>query len=116
MRAMFLVFPTCVVLSPFAIAQRIPCKDAKVLYEKLPAFVARNIKLSTYVNSAFSPSAKENSPQGTRWFVNIQPDYMKAGPWNTTLIIGNRADGKPFLTASFKDHGNTFFAKWLMKI
>lgn len=38
---------------------------------------------------------------------------MKAGPWNTTLIIGNRADGKPFLTASFKDHGNTFSAKWL---
>lgn len=64
MLAMFLVFLTCVVLAPFATAQRIPCKDAKVLYEKPSAFVARNIKLSTYVNSAFSLSAKENFASG----------------------------------------------------
>ena len=45
--------------------------------------------------------------------VHLDPDYMKSGPWNTTLIIGDRTTRKPFLKAEFLDHGDTFDAKWL---
>jgi len=94
-------------------AQDQPCRLAKVQYSTPREQFLKNIKLSA-AGSDVSPSFRhEDSPQATRWMVRIDPDYMKSGPWNTTLIIGDRATGAPFLKAEFLDHGNTFGAQWL---
>jgi len=54
------------------------------------------------------------SPQGTRWFVELDPDYMSTKvPWTTTLYIKGGSDGRRTWKASFIDHGNTFSASWI---
>lgn len=113
MRAVSLAAFAILAFASSAQSQQVPCKDGRVRYAKPSAAVAQNTRLSPYVTTPFTSALKERSPQGTRWFVNLGPDYTKPGPWNTTLIIANRADGKPFLTASFLAHGNTFSARWL---
>jgi hypothetical protein len=44
----------------------------------------------------------------------VPVDYTKQGPWNTTLYIGSRSEGKkPFLKVTITEHGNTFGAEWI---
>jgi hypothetical protein len=52
-----------------------------------------------------TPSGERvRTPQGTRWLVQSQPDFMKDGPWTTTVIIG---DGHgAFLQLVFPNRGN----------
>jgi hypothetical protein len=94
-------------------AQKPSCKDVSVSYEKPNQRLSQNISLSTDARGEYTGSQRVASPQGTRWLVSLNPDYMKPGPWDTTLIIGNNAGGAPILKASFRDHGNTFSANWL---
>jgi len=97
----------------FAYSQEIHCKDAIVKYEPPTPAISRNIKLDVIDDVGFAGTAKEASPQGTRWFIASKPDYMQPGPWSTTLIIGDRAGDTAFLKASFQKHGNVFAACWL---
>jgi hypothetical protein len=43
----------------------------------------------------------------------MEPDYMKPGPWNSTLLVGDHVHEKPFLRIDVREHGNTFNAQWL---
>jgi hypothetical protein len=93
-----------------------PCSDQSVHYEPPPQAVQKKIQLAKSVSLAeFPDSAKHNlSPQGTRWFVELDPDYTSTkAPWTTTLYIKSGPDGKSLLKASFIDHGNTFSASWI---
>jgi len=53
--------------------------------------------------TAKSPAVK--SPQETRWYLLQEPDMMKAGPWNTTLIVRGNPKQKNFIRLHFADHG-----------
>jgi hypothetical protein len=94
-------------------AQKPSCKDVFVSYAKPNERLSQKISLSTDARGEYTESQRVTSPQGTRWLVSLNPDYTKAGPWDTTLIIGNGAAGTPILKATFRDHGNTFSANWL---
>jgi hypothetical protein len=58
--------------------------------------------------------AEKRSPQGTKWFVMREADFMHPGPWNSVLyVFGNRVHSVR-LRISFRDHGNGgVFAQWL---
>jgi len=99
--------------SVVAQAQDQPCKLGKVHYSVPTEQVAKSISLSSATADDGAPLKRDASPEGTRWMIRVEPDYTKPGPWNTTLIIGDRSTGKPFLKAEFRDHGNTFGAQWL---
>jgi hypothetical protein len=94
-------------------AQDQPCKLAKVLYSAPTEQIAKSMSLSSYTAEVSASVKRDASPQGTRWMVRVDPDYMKPGPWNTTLFIGDLATNTPFLKAEFRDHGNTFGAQWI---
>lgn len=47
------------------------------------------------------------------WFLELAPDYMKEGPWTTTLYLGKSDSNRGYLSVSFKDHGNTFSTRWI---
>jgi hypothetical protein len=103
-------------VSAAAAAQQIVCGQAKVRY-KQPSDA---IKAKIYLSSApqrviLSKDLKKSlSPQGTQWFVEIDPDYAKTeSPWNTTLYIGDSSNSAPHLRIEFNDHGNTFSAHWI---
>lgn len=93
-----------------------PCQDDAVVYESAPEWIAKKIQI-------FPPKPEEKpppggkmvtSPQGTRWFVEIDPDYQSvAQPWNTTLQIGGGSPAVLQLEARFLDHGNSFTAHWI---
>jgi hypothetical protein len=92
-----------------------PCRDNVVIYEAPPPFIQKNIEIARLLTPAdISPDKKKTiSPQSTRWFVEVDPDYTKTEPHVTTLYIGSPANEKAFLKARFSDYGNTFSAEWL---
>ncbi len=96
-------------------AQEIPCGEARVEYEKTPQSLNQHIRIYRRLpsNLIFKQGDREFSAQGTRWLIVKKPDYLKTGPWSTTLYIGARGENRPFLELSFRDHGNTFTASWL---
>jgi|SRR6478609_7628776 len=92
-----------------------PCSTAQVTYSPVTSDFERKIQISR-IGVPFKPPAVEKrvkSVQGTRWFVELAPDYMKNGPWTTTLYLGKSDSNRAYLVASFKDHGNTFSAHWV---
>lgn len=93
-----------------------PCRDQQVTYGTAPQVIEKKIQLMRSVNIANLPvSAKRiSSPQGTRWLVEVDPDYTSVEkPWTTRLYIGSNTDEKSVLQATFTDHGNTFSAQWI---
>jgi hypothetical protein len=93
-----------------------PCRNHTMYYGIAPQAIEKKIRIVKSSNSAnVSIAGKRiSSPQGTRWFVEVAPDYSKTEkPWNTRLYIGSDADDKVFLQADFTDHGNTFGAHWI---
>ena len=92
------------------------CNEAQVTYQGTPDNLKAKIRVSTSVKNRYvsSSAKKTNSPQGTRWFVEIDPDYMStAKPWNTTIQIGAASGNKVLVEATFLDHGITFSAQWI---
>lgn len=82
-------------------------------YGIAPQTIEKKIRLVKQANIANGSTVgkKISSPQGTRSYVEVDPDYSSAKqPWNTTLYIGSVSDNKVFLQATFTDHGNTFSA------
>ena len=93
-----------------------PCPAPSVRYEAPPQALQKKINLTKLASvGEFPESAKRNlSPQGTRWFVQLDPDYTSTKePWSTTLYIKGGDDGQNVLKAQFIDHGNTFSASWI---
>jgi hypothetical protein len=107
----------CFVLLPsFAKAQSSPaCNAAQVTYESAPKDIEDRIRVVKETRPSGPPATgtRVNSTHGTRWLVQVDPNYRKAGPWTTTLYVGNSDSRQPYLLASFRDHGNTFSAHWI---
>lgn len=93
-----------------------PCQNQNVHYRSDPKSIEKKIHVTRSVSFTMTPTSTKRvtSPQGTRWFVEVDPDYMSSKtPWSTTLHIGSTGSDKGFLEASFTDHGNTFAAHWI---
>lgn len=94
----------------------IRCEDAKVQYRPAPQDIEQKIRLTAGVKppSALKSAQSGKSPQGTRWFDEIDPDYTSTSqPWNTTLWVHSAESAGPVLKIEFFDHGNTFEASWI---
>lgn len=92
------------------------CGTQTVNYRAAPREIEKKIQPTRSVAIAVVPTSGKRvaSPQGTRWFVEVDPDYMSVKePWKTTLYIGSAGDDKTVLLATFTDHGNTFSAHWI---
>jgi hypothetical protein len=91
-----------------ATAQNLPkCGETKVQYSPFDAAYANKIVLESTTDSKVPTQASEKqySPQQTMWQTKIESDYMKEGPWSTTVYIGS---GSPaVLKLSFIDHDNS---------
>ena len=92
-----------------------PCRNQQVDYREAPLGIREKIQVGRSVKIPEPDAAKKRipSPQGTRWFIEVEPDFTGKGPWTTTLYIGNTMGSETALEAVFKDHGNTFSAKWI---
>ncbi len=89
-----------------ACGQQLPrCGDARVSYSaNLPELAAKIHVLR--LTSATAPAGslkKELTPQGTRWLVTTDADYMKAGPWSTTYFVGASGSERPVLKLEIDD-------------
>jgi hypothetical protein len=87
-----------------------------VTYAVAPDAIENKIQIlkPTTVEKLPISGKKVSSPQGTRWFFEIDPDYKSVvKPWNTTLEIGNNSHDEILLEAHFVDHGNDFSAHWI---
>jgi hypothetical protein len=106
-------------LSGVIVSAQIPdsCENRSVEYESPAQSFENNIHVLRVAKGVDPPlGQKQNlSPQGTRWYVEIDPDYTSTkNPWNTTLYIGGVPHKeKVLLKATFTDHGNSFSAKWI---
>lgn len=92
------------------------CSDQNVEYRRAPESIQKKIQLTTSATLAEVPrSAKrKSSPQGTRWFVELDPDYTSTkDPWTTVLYINSGREDKGVLKVVIADHGNTFSASWI---
>jgi hypothetical protein len=98
------------------------CRDLDIVRYESPTegHLKENIVIKKMTDKFISPSAisKETekiSPQGTaRLIFTEQPDFTKAGVWNTKArIIGNAAHPLN-LMLEFRDHANQYvYAVWL---
>lgn len=89
----------------------LPCDQAHIIYEK---YVPRESELQiAKVNHGPKPTgAVEKSPQGTKWYSRTQPDYMKNGPWTSTVLVGDES-GTVFGLV-FPNHGSGgVTAQWI---
>lgn len=114
--ALLSVSSCLVVLPSLAKAQSLPaCNAAQVTYEAAPRDIEDRIQVVKVGRRSDPPATgtRINSIQGMRWLVEVDPDYMKRGPWTTTLYVGDSDNRRAYLIASFKDHGNTFSAHWI---
>ena len=93
-----------------------PCRDQQVNYREAPLGIREKIQVGQSVKIPGPDAAKKRipSPQGTRWFIEVDPDYTSTKtPWTTTIYIGNNLGSEIAVEAVFRDHGNTFSAHWI---
>lgn len=107
-------------LCSFVGAADTECRDYdEVHYEKPDDYALSRINIEeleakTKLQAQVANGSKELSPQGTKHFVLLSPDFVKEGPWHSYIyVLGNQA--KPVrLKMTFRDHGNGGVqAKWL---
>ncbi len=83
------------------------CDSRVVLYtDAVPEYRSR---ISVEHGGEFQESGDDSaikSPQGTRRFVLRQADFMKAGPWTSTLYVKGNPGSKNFLKMRFSDHAS----------
>ena len=92
------------------------CSDQLVVYSTPPKELGKKIEILSVSLpvGASTIGRRVKSPEGTAWFVENDPDYMSTKvPWTTILYVGGLGRPEVFLQASFKDHGNTFSARWI---
>jgi hypothetical protein len=83
------------------------CSAAKFEYSAFDGQYSGRILLQSVPLSEISVQngAKVYSEQHTMWQISVGPDYMKAGPWSTTIYIGSDV-GSEVLKLSFLVHAN----------
>jgi hypothetical protein len=93
-----------------------PCDDAQVHYRGAPQEMQHKIRLTwpTSQPELAVSARKVVSPQGTRWFFEVDPDYTSTKePWNTSLFIHSGGKTDRVLRVDILDHGNTLTANWI---
>jgi hypothetical protein len=93
-----------------------PCDDSEVHYRAAPHELEQKIRLSRPASQPEVPGSAKKvvSPQGTRWFFEVDPDYTSTKePWNTALFIHRAGKAERVLRVDVVDHGNTFTASWI---
>lgn len=92
------------------------CDPQNVTYSAFDASFADKIVVRKPRNSDLQAPTGEKkfSPQRTRWLIIKEPDFMKPGPWATTVSISRLGSDSPTLELSLIDHasGGTQ-AEWL---
>lgn len=91
-----------------AVPQELPkCSNAKVQYRPFdPKYSDRIAVQWTKASQVPSQSGeKQYSPQRTMWQSRVEPDYMKEGPWSSTVYLGSDGSDK-VLRLSFLDHAS----------
>ena len=105
---------TLLVSCASGLSQLPPCSEAKVQTYSPTPDRARHLVISTDVKAIFDSEKKVVSELGpNRWFVTVDPVYTKNPPWNTTILVGDVGEDKPFLRISILDHGNTLNVRWI---
>jgi len=92
------------------------CRNQIVTYGVAPDTIEKKIQIlkPTTVQRPSTEGKKVSSPQGTRWFFEIDPDYQSVvKPWDTTIEVGGNSYDGVLLEAHFIDHGNTVYAHWI---
>ena len=86
-----------------------------VIYNVPPPSLAGRMQLHKNASLTGVPTSAKRiaTPQGTRWFIEVDPDYRATGPWTTALYMDSGTDRQTILKATFIDHGNTFSAHWI---
>jgi hypothetical protein len=87
-----------------------------VEYRAATEDIERKIQLTNDVvlPKAAASGKQIHSPQETRWFMEIDPDYTTtSSPWTTTIYVQAGSARERLLKATFVDHGNTFTAQWI---
>jgi hypothetical protein len=86
------------------------CDDLRILYTSMdPKFAARMVAEDT--DEARPSGSIRTSPQHTRWILPGSPDYSKAGPWTTSIWIGE-GDDSTTVKLTLHDHEG-FSIEWL---
>jgi hypothetical protein len=74
---------------------------------KYTPLVVPNAQLRITTDSGkgvFGDNSVKLSPYGTKWLIEHGPNFMVPGPWDTTIIVGDK-DGT-MLTFTAKNHAN----------
>jgi hypothetical protein len=84
------------------------CDAQKVIYSAFNASFADKIvvRKATSIDLPVPTGEKKFSPQRTRWLVVKAPNFMKAGPWVTTVSVRGINSDNPLLELSLVDHGS----------
>ncbi|HEX4489314.1 MAG TPA: hypothetical protein VH088_23775 [Terriglobales bacterium] len=86
-----------------------------VRYAPFDAQFAKQILLTPLEKSYREPakSEKQFSVQGTVWFAVTGPDYMKPGPWNTSIVINAHPAGKAFRLEALNHANSGVAVHWI---
>jgi len=93
------------------------CEDRLVAYAPLGEHARSRISIERPADPRrppVGPAARQQSPQGTRWLLVVEPDFTHPGPWDTTLAVFGNPTGAETLRVGFRDHGSSGVrATWL---
>ena len=98
---LLLIFPAIFIFPETGSAQdkeRDPCKYPKVQYERFEKdsygfdkITLTKMNANEDVPVPADSIGRTRTSMGTRWFAEDEPDFMKPGPWNTRVYIGDKA-------------------------
>ena len=83
----------------------VKCDDRMVAYGAAPKEIVKKIELldASRPAPASTSGKRVTSPQGTAWFVEIDPDYMSTkSPWTTVLHVGGLGHAEVFPSGVFQ--------------
>jgi hypothetical protein len=84
------------------------CDENRVAYSEFDASFADKIVVRKTRGTDLPPmpSEKKLTPQKTRWLMVKKPNFMKPGPWTTTVSIGGLNSDDPMLELALIDHAS----------
>jgi hypothetical protein len=115
------MFFSFMILALAAVAQqsKLPeCGDLQVSYSQFDVAYNKRILLTESKDSPPKSTLKTDeasvSPQNTRWYAIVEPDFMKKGPWSSELRIAGVGLYGHSPRIRFIDHGSGgVHAQWL---
>ncbi len=120
-RLLVIALSSIIVLVSAATAQQSKlsaCGDLHVSYSPSDVSYDKRIVLAESQDSPPKPTLKADeafiSPQGTRWYAIVEPNYMKTGSWSSELRIAGVGLYGHSPSIRFIDHGSGgVHAQWL---